>query len=307
MQIERKSARLAFKVFSVSAWILCCAYVAVTIYRTGALQVVSQSILESTGAFVLVIGLYVFSCFGIAAAFAFLVWGVSAGQRLRADIIGVHAITQVAKYLPTNTLHLVGRHAVLRRRGLSDVALFGAGLSEIVLLLLAAGGLAALGARDELATHLDLDQRSLAIMGAVIATLVLIAVGALRVNRTVFVSPFLTWRAAAGATVALSAYCIFFTLSGVILWVLVTRAIQVPLPPDILRLTSYAAISWSIGFVSPGAAAGIGVRETMLIFLLRGSVELGPATSAAVAYRLVTTLGDVITCALGGILWRVRP
>ena len=176
MQIERKSGRLAFKVFSISVWILCCAYVAVTIYRTGALQVVSQSILESTSAFVLVIGLYVFSCFGIAAAFAFLVWGVSAGQRLRADIIGVHAITQIAKYLPTNTLHLVGRHAVLRRRGLSDVALLGAGLSEIVLLLLAAVGLAALGASDELATHLDLDQRSLAIMGAVIAALVLIAV-----------------------------------------------------------------------------------------------------------------------------------
>jgi glycosyltransferase 2 family protein len=306
MQIEGKSARLAFKVFSISVWILCCAYVAVTIYRTGALQVVSQSILESTSAFVLVIGLYVFSCFGIAAAFTFLVWGVSAGQRLRADIIGVHAITQVAKYLPTNTLHLVGRHAVLRRRGLSDVTLLGAGLSEIVLLLLAAGGLAALGACDELATHLDLDQRSLAIMGAVIAALVLIAVGAIRVNRTVFVSPFLTWRAAAGATVAISAYCIFFTLSGVILWVLLTRALRVPVPPDIVRLTSYAAISWSIGFVSPGAAAGIGVRETILILLLAGAVESAPATSTAVAYRLVTTLGDLITWALAGIWWWAR-
>jgi hypothetical protein len=306
MQIEGKSVGLAFKVFSISVWILCCAYVAVTIYRTGALQVVSQSILEYTSAFVLVIALYVLSCLGIAAAFAFLVWGVSAGQRLRADIIGVHAITQIAKYLPTNTLHLVGRHAVLRRRGLSDVALVGAGLIEIVLLLLAAVGLAALGASDELATHLDLDQRSLAIIGALIAALVLIAAAALRANRTVLVSLSLTWRAAAGASVAISMYCVFFTLSGVILWVLLAQAIQVPLPPDIVRLTSYAAISWSIGFVSLGAAAGIGVRETILILLLAGAVEPAPATSAAVAYRLVTTLGDLITWALAGIWWWAR-
>jgi glycosyltransferase 2 family protein len=306
MQIERKSACLAFKVFSISVWILCCAYVAVTIYRTGALQVVSQSILDYTSAFVLVIGLYVLSCLGIAAAFAFLVWGVSAGQRLRADIIGVHAITQVAKYLPTNTLHLIGRHAVLRRRGLSDVALLGAGLGEIVLLLLAAVGLAALGASDELATHLDLDQRSLAIMGAVMVALVLIAAASIRGNLAVSISPFLTWRAAAGASVAISVYCIFFTLSGVILWVLLAQAIQVPVPPDIVRLTSYTAISWSIGFISPGAAAGIGVRETILILLLDGVMEPAPATSTAVAYRLVTTAGDLITCALGGIWWRAR-
>jgi glycosyltransferase 2 family protein len=306
MQIERKSAGLAFKVFGTSVWILCCAYVAVTIYRTGALEIVSQSILEYTSAFVLVIALYVLSCLGIAAAFAFLVWGVSAGERLRADIIGVHAITQLAKYLPTNTLHLVGRHAVLRRRGLSDVVLVGAGFSEIVLLLLAAVCLAALGASDELATHLDLDPRSLALTGAVIGALVLLAAAPLRVHRTVLVSPFLTWRAVAGASVAISVYCIFFTLSGLILWVLLAQAIQVPVPPDIVRLTSYAAISWSIGFVSPGAAAGIGVRETILILLLAGAVEAAPATSTAVAYRLVTTLGDLITWALAGIWWWAR-
>jgi len=88
--------------------------------------------------------------------------------------------------------------------------------------------------------------------------------------------------------------------------VLLAQAIQVPVPPDIVRLTSYAAISWSIGFVSPGAAAGIGVRETILILLLAGAVEPAPATSAAVAYRLVTTLGDLITWALAGIWWWTR-
>ncbi len=85
-----------------------------------------------------------------------------------------------------------------------------------------------------------------------------------------------------------------------------TQAIRVPAPADIGRLTSYAAISWSIGFVSPGAAAGIGVRETILILLLGGVIEPAPATSTAVAYRLVTTFGDLITCAHGGIWWWTR-
>ncbi len=306
MQLHRKSGSIVLRVFGIAASILCCTYVVVTIYRTGALQIVSQSILKDPSAFALVIALYVLSCLGIAAAFAFLVWGLSAGQRLRADIIGIHAVTQIAKYLPTNTLHFVGRHTFLRQRGLSDVALIGAGVSEVALLLLAAVGLATLAASDELARHIESKQGSLAITGGVMVALVLIAAASIRGDLAALISPFLTWRAGAGAMAALSMYCVFFALSGVILWVLLTHAIPAPTPPGIGRLMSYAAMSWSIGFVSPGAAAGIGVRETMLIFLLGGTVEPAAATSAAVAYRVVTTLGDVITCALGRIWWRAR-
>lgn len=306
MQIHWRSSRFVFRVFGIAVSVLCCVYVVITVYRTGALQIVSQSISQVPSVFALVIVLYVVSTLGIAAAFAFLVWGVSKGQRFRADIIGVHAVTQIAKYLPTNTLHLVGRHVVLRRRGLTDVTLIGVGVTEVALLLLAAVSLAALGASDEVARHIEPTQGSLAIMGAVTVALLLIATASIRRDVAVRISPFLTWRATTGVMAALSIYSLFFTLSGVILWMLLTQAIPVPTPPGVGRLMSYAAMSWSIGFVSPGAAAGIGVRETMLIFLLGGSVEPAPATSVAVAYRLVTTLGDVITCALGGILWQPR-
>lgn len=306
MRIHWKSSKFVFRAFGIAASILCCVYVVMTVYRTGALHIVSQSILQVPSVFAAAIGLYVLSCFGIAGAFAFLVWGVSRGERLRADIIGVHAVTQIAKYLPTNTLHLVGRHAVLRRRGLADVALIGVGVGEVALLLLAAVGIATLGARDEVVTQFELTQCSLVVMGAVMVALLLIAASSIRGNLVVWISPFLSWRAATGAMTAISLYCLFFTLSGVTLWMLLTQAIPASKPPGIGRLMSYAAMSWSIGFVSPGAAAGIGVRESMLIFLLAGSVEPAPATSAAIAYRLITTVGDVITCALGVILWRPR-
>lgn len=304
MQNHWRSSKFVFRVFGIAVSVLCCVYVVITVYRTGALQIVSQSISQVSSVFALLIVLYVVSTLGIAAAFAFLVWGVSKEQQFRADIIAVHAVTQIAKYLPTNILHLVGRHAVLRRRGLTDVVLIGVGVGEVALLLLAALSLAALGASDEAATYIEPTQCFLAIIGAVTVALLLIATASIRGNLAVWILPFLTWRAVTGAIAALSVYSLFFALSGAILWLLLTQAIPVPTPPGIGRLVSYAAMSWSIGFVSPGAAAGIGVRETMLIFLLGGSVEPAPATSAAVAYRLVTTLGDVITCALGGILWR---
>ncbi len=306
MQRERIFESRLFKAFSIAVWILCCAYVVMSIHRTGALQRVSQSLAAYPSAFALVIALYVLAGLGIASAFAFLVWGLSTGQGLRSDIIGVHALTQIGKYLPTNTFHLIGRHAVLRRSGLSDAALLRASFSEVAFLLVVAAGLAVLGAHDELATHLDLDPRTLAIIGAVLTALIFIVATSMRGRLKALSSPFLTGRVAVAAMAAVAVYCLFFTLSGSILRVLLTEAIRVPAPPDIGRLTSYAAISWSIGFVSPGAAAGIGVRETILILLLDGVIAPAPATSVAVAYRLVTTAGDLITCGLGGMWWWAR-
>jgi len=58
------------------------------------------------------------------------------------------------------------------------------------------------------------------------------------------------------------------------------------------------ALAWVAGFVVPGAAAGVGVREAVPIVALDG--PLGPEASAvvALAFRLVTTAGEGVFCAL---------
>jgi len=56
---------------------------------------------------------------------------------------------------------------------------------------------------------------------------------------------------------------------------------------------SYTA-AWIIGYVSPGAPGGIGVREAALVALLGPSLGEGTAVSVACGLRCVTILGDLL-------------
>ena len=57
---------------------------------------------------------------------------------------------------------------------------------------------------------------------------------------------------------------------------------------------SVFAISWFLGTVTPGAPAGVGVRESVIILLL--SVHIGAQASILVSLlmRMVTLLADVV-------------
>jgi hypothetical protein len=60
------------------------------------------------------------------------------------------------------------------------------------------------------------------------------------------------------------------------------------------------ALSWVAGFLVPGAPAGLGVREGVLIALLSPSVD--GALPIVLGFRLATTLGDFLSLGLGWAL-----
>ena len=49
-----------------------------------------------------------------------------------------------------------------------------------------------------------------------------------------------------------------------------------------------------MGFVVPGAAAGVGVREAVLVLILEQHLGADAALLVALALRVVTTLGDLL-------------
>jgi uncharacterized membrane protein YbhN (UPF0104 family) len=52
--------------------------------------------------------------------------------------------------------------------------------------------------------------------------------------------------------------------------------------------------AWLIGLVTPGAPAGIGVREIVLIYLSGDYFDNGSILLSVMILRIVTVLGDVI-------------
>ncbi|MBU4185570.1 MAG: flippase-like domain-containing protein [Proteobacteria bacterium] len=60
-------------------------------------------------------------------------------------------------------------------------------------------------------------------------------------------------------------------------------------------LTGAFAVAWVAGFITPGAPAGLGVREAILLGILSPVYGSGIAAGIAIALRAVTTLADGLT------------
>jgi hypothetical protein len=62
------------------------------------------------------------------------------------------------------------------------------------------------------------------------------------------------------------------------------------------------AIAWAAGFIIPGAPAGLGVREAVLITLIAPSIPAGPALACVAMHRIMTALVDA-AAAVSGYAW----
>ena len=98
-------------------------------------------------------------------------------------------------------------------------------------------------------------------------------------------------------------HLIFFTLMGLLLYLLVGINLQGNQPPPPLTVIIAAnAVAWVAGFVTPGAPGGIGVREFVLVMLLKPYGLAEVAVTVAAQMRLVTVAGDFIFYLLAKVM-----
>jgi uncharacterized membrane protein YbhN (UPF0104 family) len=91
-------------------------------------------------------------------------------------------------------------------------------------------------------------------------------------------------------------YIAFLTISGM-LFVAVLALISSGLGVttlQILTLCGAFVIAWLAGLLTPGAPAGVGVRELVLMLLLKDYIIESDLLLAVLLSRLVTVTGDVL-------------
>jgi len=209
--------------------------------------------------------------------------------------------TQIAKYLPGNCFHFVGRQLLGRRLGHGHGALALATLAEAALQLAVAASLGLPLVAPDLAQVTG--RAPVWPWAAMLAALGLVALivrwSGVRFSEAV-TQVLLAFRSLAprlpGAGLL---YLAFFAVGGLNLWT-IAAATHVPDAPalDLLRAVSTMALAWCAGFVVPGAAAGVGVREAVLVLGLEPQLGADAALVAALGLRVVTTLGDLLFFAL---------
>lgn len=217
--------------------------------------------------------------YGLSNLMLALAWWNLLGQfgarTSRRWAVRVYGISQIAKYVPGNIFHLAGRQAMGMTAGVAARALAQSALWELGLLALA-GALFGFLAAPLLWSTLPVLVSAGAFGAMTVGTVIV-----LRRLLSPAVSTALIWQ------------IIFLIVSGAlfigILTIVAPAAIAVSIFP---ALCGAYVIAWLVGLVTPGAPAGVGVRELVLLYLLTGIIGEADLLLTVILGRVVTVLGD---------------
>jgi len=252
----------------------------------------------SPAAFAMALGVYVGASLLLGVAWALLVRSASGTRPRVAPLFVAQLCAQLAKYLPGNVFHLAYRHLAARREGVGHRALAAALALESILLITAAAILATGVVSDPRLGTLASWAPDLVWIAPLLALLAWlgISVGGQRFGLA-DTSPSRTLPALA-AVLALD--LVFFVLAGCSLRLLCDQPAGLPYA----AWFGWLALAWAVGYVTPGAPAGLGLREAVLSLGLAPVLGAAEALAIALLYRLVTVAADALLAGIGFALLR---
>ncbi len=210
-----------------------------------------------------------------------------AGQSGLRHSMRAHTSAQLAKYVPGNVFHFLGRHMIHRAAGADDKRLALAALLENLMLLVAALCIAVVCfVLGKPGLYRDI---ALIVGTGLIAMFVAVAIG-MRVRRWPL-APLMT---------GLACSLLFFAIMGAIV-----TALALLLGAGLAwEIGGSGVAAWIAGFVVPGSPGGLGVREAAIVLLGGHTAKPDILLMTALLFRVVTFGGDVVCAVLGRVLFR---
>lgn len=249
----------------------------------------------------------------LALAWGGMLSGLGA-HRSHRELFGIVGITQFAKYVPGNVAQYIGRVGMSLARGIPARALAATVIVE-TLLVIAAAVVVGVGTGVLSGVGSQVVRQHGWQLGLVAALVIVAAIGLFMFK---LIAPRLLRRFApryapvldgafippqAALARALMLYCGMYLLVGLGL-ALLARLLLPGSSHDYWLLIAAFALAWVVGFVTPGAPAGLGVREGLLLLMLAPVYGSASAGILVIALRISTTLGDVLSLGVG---WIVLP
>ena len=189
--------------------------------------------------------------------------------------VRTYGVSQIAKYVPGNIFHLAGRQALGVAAEVPAWPLAKSAVWELGLLS-GAGALYGFLVLPAFVPGLAAAAGTLMFLAALVLSLVL-----------------LRRRAGPQAALAFAWHLGFLAVSGLVFAVLAVLMQAVVPPTPWLMLVGAYVLAWLAGVLTPGAPAGVGVRELVLLLLLDGRVTEAALVQAVVLGRVVTVAGDL--------------
>ncbi len=207
----------------------------------------------------------------------------------------IYGKSQIAKYIPGNVFHVVGRHILGSQAGIKNIVLAGATIYEIlglisISVLIGFSGMIMFGLSN---IYFSLYQIILILFSTIFITSLITALAPYLMSLRGIILPYRgIWDTVIDISKVYVFYFIFFLIAGLLLVIIVNLFLDIDINTT-AKLVVIFSIAWLAGFIIPGAPGGIGVREAVIIFFITPIIGEAQSVAIAIALRFVTLLGDV--------------
>jgi hypothetical protein len=203
----------------------------------------------------------------------------------------IYARTSIGKYLPGNVGHFLGRQFVASQMGIKHSVVVISTILE-VLCQITAALMVCFWVDLPMAPPMPLSViLCLSVLALLIASLGIMRFFKRQKNLEVRNVAYLSFWCRTSVVCLLDV--LFFLSSGTIIYFLAVQS-GIHIDVSIFSFISVYAVAWFLGLVTPGAPAGIGVREAVMIAMLEGTMGSAGAFAVAILFRITTTIGDLL-------------
>jgi hypothetical protein len=248
-----------------------------------------------------------------AVAWWVLVDDQRAGARV-AVFVPVFLVSQFGKYLPGNVGQFVGRVVLARNAGLPAPVVLTTIVTEAMWNIGSAVGISALALYiyfGQRASPLPPWMNTVGLAVCFIALFVAPWIGITLIRRAF---PSIIGRIFAGGELRAPRWIAALKVSALYVGCYVCLGVALDLQAifvfgaqsqALLQVSGFFALAWLAGYLLPGAPAGLGVRESVMLVLLAPLYGESVAIALGITLRLATTLADALALVIGWA-WRRR-
>ncbi|UPG91121.1 flippase-like domain-containing protein [Luteibacter aegosomaticola] len=232
--------------------------------------------------------------------------------RRNRDVFALFTVSQFGKYLPGNVGQFIGRVVMARDIGIAIPATLATMLTEVLWNVGTGLGLSALAIYLFVGNKLTAFPPWLDTAGLGLGFLALLAAPWIGITLLRRVFPGLVARVFASSELRPPGWGTAIRVSSLYLANYLCMGMALSLQakvfygaPDIplLEASGFCAMAWLAGYLLPGAPAGLGVREGLMLVLFSPMYGESTAIALGITLRLGAIAADVIAFALG---WLAR-
>lgn len=249
---------------------------------------------------------YSFSLLVIVLAWYYLLKNCGESSATFSKCYFIYSKSQIAKYLPGNVFHYAGRHVLGRGECWSNNAMITALFLETGGLIVASLSIVSIGLIvnvNFLSTNSYRFYKTILIIlsgsGMLLLLMPLVRAKLIRVNfENKFLDSckqiFFNIKCNKYSVIVYMLYVLFFIFNGFLLYLtFFLRFLDVFQLSQAFYFIGVLSLAWLIGFITPGAPGGLGVREAVMITALSQTLTKINSLELALLFRGFTITGDL--------------